>query len=143
MLRIEPINRNHDQAPSAILELVDGPRDMRFAMTARTIVRERAAADELPPSREPPLSPGGPRGGGLSRPTPRPQTNTDHGGIRELTALNIRKVTRFRPNGLDDLEREIARLERLKKKEAKQEPEKPVRVIRRRPEPQGSRMYSY
>jgi large subunit ribosomal protein L17 len=28
-------------APSAILELVDGPKDIRFAMTARTIARER------------------------------------------------------------------------------------------------------
>lgn len=41
MLRIEPRNRNHDQAPSAILELVDGPRDMRFAITAKTLMRER------------------------------------------------------------------------------------------------------
>lgn len=32
----------NDQAPSAILELVDGPRDMRFAMTAQTIARETA-----------------------------------------------------------------------------------------------------
>ena len=39
VLRIEP--RKPDQAPSAILELVDGPRDMRFAMTAKTLVRER------------------------------------------------------------------------------------------------------
>lgn len=40
MLRIEPIKE--DQASSAILELVDGPRDMRFAMTARTIANVRA-----------------------------------------------------------------------------------------------------
>lgn len=35
-----------DQAPSAILELVDGPRDMRFALTAKTIanVREKEQA---------------------------------------------------------------------------------------------------
>lgn len=31
-----------DHAPSAILELVDGPKDMRFAMTARTLARQRA-----------------------------------------------------------------------------------------------------
>lgn len=30
-----------DQAPSAILELVDGPKDMRFAMTARALSRQR------------------------------------------------------------------------------------------------------
>ncbi|KAJ6036113.1 54S ribosomal protein L8 [Penicillium herquei] len=36
-----PIRKPHDQAPSAILELVDGPKDMRFAMTARTVARQR------------------------------------------------------------------------------------------------------
>jgi hypothetical protein len=35
VLRIEPIKE--DQAASAILELVDGPKDMRFAMTAKTV----------------------------------------------------------------------------------------------------------
>lgn len=35
VLRIEPIKE--DQAPSAILELVDGPKDIKFAMTARTL----------------------------------------------------------------------------------------------------------
>jgi|SRR3569833_2055733 len=39
VLRTEP--KDHDQAPSAILELVDGPRDMRFAMTAATVARDR------------------------------------------------------------------------------------------------------
>ena len=42
MLRTEPRNKNDDQAPTAILELVDGPRDIRFAMTAKTVARERA-----------------------------------------------------------------------------------------------------
>ena len=41
VLRTEPRNRDNDQAPTAILELVDGPRDMRFAITARTVARER------------------------------------------------------------------------------------------------------
>ena len=45
MLRIEPLKP--DQAPSAILELVDGPKDMRFAMTARTIARERGEGMEM------------------------------------------------------------------------------------------------
>ena len=39
VLRIEPLKE--DQAPSAILELVDGPKDMRFAMTARILARFR------------------------------------------------------------------------------------------------------
>lgn len=77
MLRIEPLNRHNDQAPSAILELVDGPRDMRFAMTAKTLMRERASAE----------------------------------GIREITAKNIKKVTRFREGGVEALEREVRRLE--------------------------------
>lgn len=37
VLRIEPMKE--DQAESAILELVDGPKDMRFAMTAKTLAR--------------------------------------------------------------------------------------------------------
>lgn len=45
VLRIEPIKE--DQAPSAILELVDGPRDMRFAMTARTIAKARGNGQDI------------------------------------------------------------------------------------------------
>ncbi|KAK6351718.1 hypothetical protein TWF718_004865 [Orbilia javanica] len=37
VLHIEPYNG--DAAPSAILELVDGPKDMRFAMTAKAVAR--------------------------------------------------------------------------------------------------------
>lgn len=37
VLRMEP--RVFDKAPAAILELVDGPKDMRFAMTARILAR--------------------------------------------------------------------------------------------------------
>lgn len=45
MLRIEPLK--DDQAPSAILELVDGPKDMRFAMTARTLARVEEGGKEV------------------------------------------------------------------------------------------------
>ncbi|KAF3359352.1 hypothetical protein VD0004_g7170 [Verticillium dahliae] len=38
VLRTEPRNA-YDQAPSAILELVDGPRDLRFTMTAKAVAR--------------------------------------------------------------------------------------------------------
>ena len=79
VLRIEPLNKHHDQAPSAILELVDGPKDMRFHMTAKTLVRER----------------------------------TSEGGVRELTARNVRKVTRYRENGIDELEEEVRRMEKI------------------------------
>lgn len=45
VLRIEPIKE--DQAPSAILELVDGPKDMRFALTAKTIAAVRSKGHEI------------------------------------------------------------------------------------------------
>lgn len=40
VLRLEPLK--DDQAPSALLELVDSPKDMRLALTAQTIARDRA-----------------------------------------------------------------------------------------------------
>ncbi|KAL1956957.1 hypothetical protein VTO42DRAFT_6446 [Malbranchea cinnamomea] len=83
VLRIEP--RKPDQAPSAILELVDGPRDMRFAMTARTLARERA--NKLP--------------------------------MHKITELNVKKVTRFRPNGINELYREVQKIESKMKEKAK------------------------
>ncbi|KAL9057025.1 MAG: hypothetical protein Q9162_002573 [Coniocarpon cinnabarinum] len=47
VLRTEP--KKEDQAPSAILELVDSPRDMRFGLTAQTIARDRALGREHQP----------------------------------------------------------------------------------------------
>lgn len=44
MLRLEPLK--DDQAPSALLELVDGGKDMRLALTAQTVARERALGRE-------------------------------------------------------------------------------------------------
>ena len=76
VLRVEP--KKDDQAPSAILELVDGPRDMRFAMTAKSLARQRASSEDA--------------------------TN-------DVTALNVRKVTRFRPGGQSALEKEVKRIE--------------------------------
>ncbi|GES65174.1 ribosomal protein L17 [Aspergillus terreus] len=91
VLRVEP--KKDDQAPSAILELVDGPKDIRFAMTARTVARQRAQ--------------------GLDT-------------LNELTTLNVRKVTRFRKDGVDELEREIKKLELSNGKETK--PAKPTKT---------------
>ena len=65
---------------------------MRFAMTAKTLVRER-------------------------------QSEGDE-GMREITARNVEKVTRFREGGMDELERAVKRLEahaRRKEKEAEDE----------------------
>jgi hypothetical protein len=71
VLRIEPLKT--DQAPSAILELVDGPKDIRFAMTAATLARERL----------------------------------EDVGMREITSMNIKKVTQFREGGEEELERMV------------------------------------
>jgi large subunit ribosomal protein L17 len=87
VLRIEPLKP--DQAPSAILELVDGPKDMRFAMTAKTLVKQRG----------------------------------DGVGMNEITAVNIRKVTRFREGGEDELEAEVLRLEREQRRVQREEQE--------------------
>ncbi|KAL4999566.1 ribosomal protein L17 [Aspergillus recurvatus] len=75
VLRVEP--KKDDQAPSAILELVDGPKDMRFALTAKTVARRRSQGLET---------------------------------LNELTLLNVRKVTQFRKNGVEELERAISRV---------------------------------
>ncbi|KAJ5145541.1 uncharacterized protein N7515_000105 [Penicillium bovifimosum] len=42
-----PERKPQVKAPTAILELVDGPKDMRFAMTARTVAREREQGRDL------------------------------------------------------------------------------------------------
>ncbi|KAL4987583.1 ribosomal protein L17 [Aspergillus falconensis] len=75
VLRVEP--KKDDQAPSAILELVDGPKDMRFALTAKAVARRRSQGLET---------------------------------LNELTLLNVRKVTQFRKNGVEELERAISRV---------------------------------
>jgi hypothetical protein len=78
VLHIEP--HKEDQAPSAILELVDGPKDLRFAMTARAIAAQQDSEE----------------------------------GIRDLTAKNIVKVTRHRPNGEQELKEMVKRMKTLK-----------------------------
>ena len=78
---IEPTK--DDQAPSAILELIDGPKDMRFAMTAKTLARQREMA------------------------------GTKEAKINELTQKNIDKVTRYRAGGAEALEDMVSRLRGL------------------------------
>lgn len=69
VLRLEPLK--DDQAPSALLELVDSPKDMRLALTAQTIARNRH----------------------LGKPT------------NEITQMNTKKVTQYREDGAEVLER--------------------------------------
>jgi hypothetical protein len=83
VLRIEP--EKEDQAPSAILELVDGPKDMRLALTARTIAFGQSQAEEENREFE----------------------------ITDMTAHNIMKVTRFRKNGDEDLHEMVKKFKDL------------------------------
>lgn len=77
VLRTEALKEDH--AESAILELVDGPKDMRFALTARTIARCRARGQE----------------------------------INDMTAANIQKVTKLRPDGEAELEKMVNKFDLL------------------------------
>ena len=86
VLRVEP--KKDDQAPSAILELVDGPKDMRFALTARILARQRTQGFET---------------------------------LNETAALNVRKVTRYRKDGVDELEAAIKKLQVAEKKGQRQD----------------------
>ncbi|KAI0881776.1 ribosomal protein L17 [Annulohypoxylon maeteangense] len=51
VLRTEPKSR-YDQGASAILELVDGPRDLRFAITAGAVARDQKLGRESTPLTE-------------------------------------------------------------------------------------------
>jgi len=73
ILRIEP--KKDDQAQSAILELVDGPKDMRFALTARTLARQ----------------------------TEIQNADVTELEVNDLTQKNVDKVTRFRKDGNKEL----------------------------------------
>ena len=109
VLRMEPLNKHHDQAPSAILELVDGPRDMRFAMTAKSLLRERAAATATTTT---------------SNKSTGAATDREEAvdmGIRDITAKNVLKVTRYRAGGETDLQKEVERLEAAERASGKRD----------------------
>ena len=59
----------------AVIELVDGARDMRFAMTAKTLAN-------------------------------LPQTHQ----MNEITAKNVKKITRFRKNGMEELRNMVEKM---------------------------------
>lgn len=95
ILRCEPLK--DDSAKSAILSLVDGPKDMRFSMTAKALLRQQQ--EELP--------------------------------MNDITASNIRKVTRFRKDGVAALAQAVKDLEvgqkEMKEREQKEFTEKGTR----------------
>lgn len=48
VVRTEPKN-TYDQGESAVLELVDGPKDSRFMMTAKALARDRTLGQKSTP----------------------------------------------------------------------------------------------
>lgn len=87
-------NRPGDNAPTAILELVDGPRDIRFEMTARAVGRETVEAAMKGQSGTLDLSAVSPSGSSLAQ----AQAQAQNGGapLRELTRMNLEKALRYR-----------------------------------------------
>lgn len=94
ILQCEPLK--NDQARSAILCLVDGPKDMRFNMTARTLLRQQE--EGLP--------------------------------MNEITAMNIRKVTRFRNDGVTALTEAVKNLKIEKREQASKEKDEAEKGIK-------------
>ncbi|KAI9754727.1 MAG: hypothetical protein M4579_004574 [Chaenotheca gracillima] len=95
VLRMEPMK--DDAAPSAILELLDGPKDMRFAMTARTLATQWKGQDPSVASVEKSEK------GDLLENAPRQERSAGGRGVMPLTLENARKVTRYRKNGEKEL----------------------------------------
>lgn len=91
MLRTEP-KRFDDQAPSAILEFVDSPVDMRFKLTAAAALRDRRWAAQR---------------GELDSADARVEADAAADVYTPLTLRNMRKVTRFRPGGEEAFEKMV------------------------------------
>ncbi|TKX18689.1 putative 54S ribosomal protein L8 [Elsinoe australis] len=87
VLRLEP--QREDQSPSAILELVDSPKDTRMALTARTLAYQRSQTAKSGSNNQTPHQP------------------------NEVTRGNILKVTRFREDGDKALEEMVRKFEWL------------------------------
>ncbi len=68
---------------------MDGPKDMRFAMTARAVARQRSLDEELESSGH----------------SPR--------GLNEITLKNVKKVIKFRQDGQRALQNMVRQFEKM------------------------------
>lgn len=87
-------NRQGDNAPQAILELVDNPRDLRWEMTSRAIgweVLKEKLKNEQPIS----LINNGTKG---VEELLRTEQDSARKILRPMTRWNVQKLTRFRPS---------------------------------------------
>ncbi|KAF8912742.1 ribosomal protein L17 [Gymnopilus junonius] len=88
-------NRKGDNAPHAILELVDNPRDLRWEMTSRAVGREIVKNNLRKDSFENILNEGG--SGALQVLQSERSMDVDEKGIlRSKTRWNVQKVLRYR-----------------------------------------------
>lgn len=89
-------HRPGDNAPSAIVELVDGPRDIRFEMTARAVGRETVEAALKGQNGGFDPSAISPSGSGSSLTSSGEGKGSASVPLRELTKSNLAKVLRYR-----------------------------------------------
>jgi large subunit ribosomal protein L17 len=88
-------NRPGDNAPVALLELVDAPHDVRFAMTARTVGRETLALKLQDAPLRTVLSEGLPEMAQVVE-RERALPIDAHGLLNLKTRMNLQKVLQFR-----------------------------------------------
>ena len=78
-------NRPGDNAPHAIIELVDGPKDLKFEMTARAVGRETVEAALA--------GTGAVEGSATSSSSGSAEAKSP---LREVTRLNLEKTLKYR-----------------------------------------------
>jgi len=88
-------NRQGDNAPQAILELVDNPKDIRLEMTSRAIGRE-VLKEKLKKEQPISLINKGAQGVEDLIKSERDSVNPKIGFLRPMTRWNLQKVLRFR-----------------------------------------------
>ncbi|KAG9234401.1 ribosomal protein L17 [Amylocarpus encephaloides] len=119
VLRIEPLKP--DMAPSAILELVDGPKDMRFAMLARTVHRERNDSRNLNQAKKRWIKKERVAGRDATGEQWTEVLESENGveetrdiiPLQKLTRDNVKKATRYRPGGVSALESMVSKMSSL------------------------------
>lgn len=87
-------NRLGDNAPHAVIELVDGPRDLRFEMTARAVGRETVEAALSGRIGEFSYSEGTSGSSASGQ-----EQGTSGAVLRDITRKNLEKVLRYRSEG--------------------------------------------
>lgn len=99
-------NRQGDNAPHAILELVDNPRDLRFEMTARAVGRETVKAELSGTGPQTLLSDGVSAEKARSAIVPGTQKSSM---LQPKTLWNLRKVLRYRgPDATQELSKKAS-----------------------------------